>query len=56
MIWETKGNKVFCGLCRHFSVVHEVIGGVPVFVCSVIKISVVSCRLHKFIKWIKFHP
>ena len=20
MIWETKGNKVFCGLCRHFGV------------------------------------
>jgi hypothetical protein len=31
MIWEAKGNKVFCGLCEQFSVVHEVIGGVPVF-------------------------
>ena len=40
MIWEAKGNNVFCGLCRHFGEVHEVIcmvGGVPVFVWSVHK-------------------
>ena len=37
MIWEAKGNKVFCGLCEQLRVVHEVIGGVPVFSCGVHK-------------------
>jgi hypothetical protein len=39
MIWEAKGNDVFCGLCEQFSVdlVHEVISGVPVFSCGVHK-------------------
>ena len=42
MIWEAKGNKVFCGLCEQLRVVHEVIGGVPVFSCGVPRAQVNS--------------
>ena len=37
MIWEAKRNNAVCGLRGQFGVVHEVIIGVPVFVCSVHK-------------------
>ena len=46
MIWEAKGNKVFCGLCEQLRVVHEVIGGVFFLFKGVIFPARAAIELH----------